>query len=253
MNDQMEIMDEELEIPDRMNVFQRLGNLIFSPRKLFVFLRGKPTMLFPLIIIAIGAALYQLLLFEPNRKLQMDIMYNTYKNLGMNYTPDQIELLVNSQMIGTIIAAPFIIIATWAITTLILYGIYRLVNCERGLKKYFSMMAYISIISVIGMILNALYVNQIGGSITTQITGLSSLLDIESVGIFLYSLSASIDVFNIWSYILYAIGFVYVGGVSKKTSYIMAFILFILAALIGATVASISNNLFGGLLGSFMG
>jgi len=249
MYDDLEILkDDEQKAPEKMNIFTRIGNLFFSPKKLFLFIREKPSILFPLIIISIGAIAYTLLIWEQSRKFQMDFTYNTYQNMGMSITPDQLEALVNANMITTVITAPLSLIASWAIFTLIFYAVFRLANCEKGMKKYFSMMAYINIIAVIGMVLNGLYVYLMGGSTTTYVTSISSLLDQEAAGNFLYGISSSIEVFNIWSYVLYGMGFIYVGGVEKRKSIIITSVLFILFALISAGLTSLASGLLGGLM-----
>ena len=51
-----------------------------------------------------------------------------------------------------------------------------------------------------------------GDMTAAQVTSLASLLNQEVVGVFIYSIASSIDVFNIWTYVLYGIGFVYTGS-----------------------------------------
>lgn len=249
MYDDLGILEDgEQKAPEKMNVFTRIGNLFFSPKKLFLFIREKPTLLFPLIIMSIGAVAYQLLIWEQSRKLQMDITYNTYQNMGMSITPDQLEAMVDAGMITSVITAPLGVIASWAIITLIFYAVFRFAECEKGMKKYFSMMAYISIISVVGMVLNGLYVYFMGGSITTYVTSVSSLFDQGTTGAFLNGILLNIEVFNIWAYVLYGMGFIYVGGVDKRRSAIVTSVIFILFTLAAAGLTSLSSSLLGGLM-----
>ncbi len=224
--------DSEQKAPEKMNIFARVGNLFFSPKKLFLFIREKPTLLFPLIIMSIGAVAYQLLIWEQSRKLQMDITYNTYQNMGMSITPDQLEAMVDAGMITSVITAPLGVIASWAIITLIFYAV----------------LAYISIISVVGMVLNGLYVYFMGGSITTYVTSVSSLFDQGTTGAFLNGILLNIEVFNIWAYVLYGMGFIYVGGVDKRRSAIVTSVIFILFTLAAAGLTSLSSSLLGGLM-----
>lgn len=248
MYEELEILDGEQKAPEKMNVFARVSNLFFSPKKLFLFIREKPSLLFPLIIMSIGSIAYYLLIWEQTRKLQLDITYSSYQKMGMSITPDQLETLVNSGMIASAVTAPLTIIASWAIVTLILYAVFRFADCEKGMKKYFSMMAYINIIPVVGMVLNGLYIHFMGGSLTAYVTSISSLIDPEETGMFLYGILSNIEVFNIWAYVLYGMGFIYVGGVNKRKSIIITSVLFILFTLAAAGIASLSSSFLGGIM-----
>jgi len=254
LNNYLNVLEDEPAIPERMNPFKRIANLFFSPHKLFLFIRKKPTVLLPIIIISIGAFLSQFLLIEQTKDYQMDIMYNSYKQLGMNYTPDQLETLANVQGIVGLVTTPVAFAAAWLITSLVMYAIYRLVNCEKGLKKYFSMIGYISILSVVSQLINAGFIRYTGGELLSPaVTSLASMLDKETVSPFLFSMASNIEVFNIWTYILYGIGFTYTGGVEKKKSYIMTGILFIVIMLINAGFAVLSSGLLDGILRSLTG
>lgn len=255
MDNYMNRMEEEFEVPENMNPFQRIANLFFSPKKLFSFLRKKPSVLLPIIIISIGTFLHQLILFEPTKDMQMDLRYNTYKQVGMSFTPDQLETLVNAQAIGGLIASPIVGVAAWLVSSLIMYAIFRLVNCEKGLKKYFSMIGYISILSVISQLIHAGFLRYSGGDLLSPaVTSLASMLDSETLNPLLFGIASGLEVFNIWTFILYGIGFAYTGGVEKKKSYIMAGILFAVVLLITAGSSVLSAGLLsGGIFGSLTG
>jgi len=224
---------EEMNIPQKMNVFKRLGCLIFSPKDLFLYLKNKPTVLFPLILFSIGTIAVQLLMLEPLKDTKLDEIYNILLNSGRAMSPEQIKSFLKPFIILLIAASPFIYIAGWAVRTLILYCVYRLVNCEKGLKKYFSMTAYIMLLSIVRDLIHALFLNYFGGNnINAYVTSIASLLDPEMTGSILYSIASSLEVFNIWNYILLGIGFAYVGNVEKKKSYVTAVVLFLLTMLI---------------------
>jgi len=234
----------EVVIPEKMSVFKRIGNLFFNPKKLFAYTAGKPTILFPVILVCIISLLAQLLLMNQMKGYLMDQMHTTYKAMGLNYTVDQLDYLANMSLIGTVASTPFIMVGTWVVTTLILYLAYRLAGCEKGLKKYFSMTAYISVITVLGELLHSLYIYFTGTGVqAAKVTSLASLINADSVGIFLYSIAANIDVFNIWSYFLYGIGFIYTGGAKKQKAYIITVLLFVIFTLISAGSVSLSGNL----------
>ena len=77
---------------------------------------------------------------------------------------------------------------------------------RKGFEKYFSMVAYISIISVIGQLLHGLYIYFTGDIMAVQVTSLASLINADAVGNFVYGIATNVEVFNIWTYILYGLG-----------------------------------------------
>jgi hypothetical protein len=253
MSDGIDVNVQEIDVPDKMNAFKKVANLIFSPSKLFGFIRKKPSILVPVILICIGAVVIQLLLWEQTRDMQLDILYNAYQEYGMASSPADLEQLVDVQMKAAVIFAPVKYLVIWIILTLILYLIFRIVGCEKGLKKYFSMVGYITLLSILGQLIQAVYQYFTGGSLTgPQVTSISSLIDPETVGTFLHAVFSGIEVFNIWAFVLYGIGFVYTGGVTKKKSYITTAVLFVifLAANAGFTILTkqVTDNLFGSFM-----
>jgi hypothetical protein len=242
---------EQNDVPDKMNIFQRIGCLFFSPSKLFLFIRKKPTILFPIILISICAVASQVLIWEQSKSAQIDMLYNMYKGMGQTYTPDQLENMLETYKYFGFALAPFTYLISWLITSLILYLIYRLVKCEKGLKKYFSMTGYIMILSMVGLVIHSAYINITGSEATMMmVTSVASLLDPGLQGTFLYGLASNIEVFNLWSFVLFGMGFAYTGGVDRKKSYTLTAILAVVVILASAGWYLVSNGLLGSLFGS---
>lgn len=245
---------EEIDVPNKMNIFQRIGCLLFSPSKLFSFIKKKPTVLFPIILISVGAIASQLLMWEQTKNVSIDTTYNMYKSMGMSYTPDQLEKMYDSFKALTIAVSPIPFLVIWSVTTLIIYMIYRLVKCEKGLKKYFSMMGYIMVLTMVGMVINSAYINLTGnGATNTIVTSVASLLDPNLQGTFLYGLASQMEVFNLWAFVLFGMGFVYTGSVPKKKSYVLTTILAVIVILASAGLSLLSAGLQSGILERFGG
>ena len=246
MDNNYVLNEEEMIIPEKMNIFKRLANLFFSPKKLFSYIRNKPSILFPIIILCIGTIVVYYFTNSLTQGAQLDLLYENYKNMGMDMSPDEIKAIMKVFSIVMLAASPFIVLAGWAISTLVLYLIFRLANCEKGLKKYFSMMAYISLIPLIGSIIHILFLYYTGADPSSaSVTSLASLIDAQSVGSVLFSLAASLEFFSIWRYILIGIGFVYVGRVEKKKSYTITLILFLITVLLNIGLAAVQNQFAG--------
>jgi len=241
---------ENMNTPQKMSVFKRLGCLIFSPKDLFLYLKTKPAMLFPLILCSIGTIIVQLLMLEAMKDTRLDAVYNALQSSGSGIPPEQIETFIKPVIIMSIAASPFVIIAGWAIRTLLLYGIFRLADCEKGLKKYFSMTSYIMLLSVARDLIHALFLYYFGdNNINAYVTSLASILDPEITGNFIYGITSSLEVFNIWKFVLYGIGFAFVGNMAKKKSYAMAAVLFVVTMVLSAGWTVLQNNILAGMAG----
>lgn len=172
----------------------------------------------------------------------------------MNVSPAEIEQLLDASMIFGVATSPIYYLVIWLVVTLVLYLIFRLVKCEKGLKKYFSMTGYIMVISLLGALLNAGYIYLTGGDISgSAVTSLASLLDPDLKGTFLYGLVSQIEVFNLWTFVLYGIGFVYTGGVEKKKCYLLTTILAVIVIVASAGLSLMSTGLQNSLLGNIGG
>jgi len=234
----------EGKVPEKMNLFQRLWNLFLNPKRLFAYTAKKPSLLFPVIVICILSLAAMLLTMEQIYEANVDVLYNTWKTMGSQVPMDQIQSLARTYAIGTVAGTPFIMVATWLVTTLILYLVFRLAKCEKGLKKYFSMMAYIMIISLTGQLMTSAYMYFTGAkTLDTMVTSIASLIDAGTVGNFVYGVAKNIEVFNIWTYILYGIGFVYTGGAKKRAAYIISAVLFVIVTAASAGMYSLTANL----------
>lgn len=244
LNQALEI--EETNKPEKMNVFKQIGALLFSPKKLFTYIANKPVIVFPAILLSLISVLAQFINFEKLKGTLMDSFHTTYRAMGIEYTREQLQTLANASAIGTLISTPILMVAAWLITTLILYLLFGLAGREKGLKKYFSMVAYISVISVLGQLLNAFFIYFTNGDMmAAQVTSVASLLNQQAVGVFIYAIASSFDVFNIWTYALYAMGFVYTGGANKKKAYILSGVLFIVVTLATALLANFTAQTTG--------
>ncbi|MBP7175986.1 MAG: YIP1 family protein [Thermoclostridium sp.] len=240
----------EMDVPDKMSLFKRISCLLFSPSKLFLFVKKKPTVLFPIILICIAAIASQLLLWEPTKNLTMDTLYNTYKSVGADVSFEQIEQITNGSMIASLFVSPLTYLIVWLVTTLVAYLIYKLVKCEKGLKKYFSMTGYIMLITMAGLLINSVYIYLTGNVSTVMVTSLASLFDPDLSGTFIFTMASQIEVFNLWTFALFGMGFVYTGGTEKKKTYALTAILFVVVMLASAGLSLLSTGLQDSILGN---
>lgn len=92
-------------------------------------------------------------------------------------------------------------------------------------KKLLSLTIYSSIISAVGLFLNGIIALVAGGYETTY----TSLAPLVGENVTLKSIAGQFDVFNIWYYVVIAIGLQIVAGLSKNKAIVLVVILFLLS------------------------
>ncbi|MBW4849586.1 YIP1 family protein [Bacillus safensis] len=105
----------------------------------------------------------------------------------------------------------------------IMYFISKIFKGQSNYHQMLSMFIYISLIGVIGDIVNTIIIIVFQTSPYMQITSLSSFINSSPP---IENLLKKIELFTIWSFVLFAIGFQQVSGLSKKASWISSLLLF---------------------------
>ena len=207
-----------------------LFGMIFQPGEQFERMREKPVVWLPLIILSILGALIGVL-------AALNVDYSTVP--GMEGMPaDQIEL---SKMFGIIFGGIGALFGT-SIGFLgfggILFGIAKIAKSPVSFKQMFSLIIFTSFITTIGQVLNQLIIYAIGSDPTVMVTSINSFVGAEGVT---GAILGTIEVFNIWYYIIFGLGLVKVAQLSKPAAYTITIIFFAL----GLIVAAVSGALEG--------
>lgn len=245
MNSSAEILQaNEFAVPEKMSFFKRIGNLIFNPKKLFAYIAKKPTILFPFIVLCIISFIVNLLSLEYFQGTFMDTLYYASKTAGGNLSVDQAESYAKGFSVALIALTPVVLIISCLIVASVLYLVFSLAGCNKGFKKYLSMVIYITVITELGSLVHGLYTYFTGDfQMTASVTSLASLINSENISSFIYGITKKIEVFNIWKYILYGIGFIHTGGVLKKRAYIISAALFVITTLISAAMGNLAGSM----------
>ncbi|PMC35144.1 YIP1 family protein [Bacillus sp. UMB0899] len=207
-----------------------LFGMIFQPGEQFERMREKPVIWLPLIILSILGAVVGVL-------AGLNVDYATVP--GMEGMPaEQIEM---SKMFGVIFGGIGALFGTpigFVIFAAILFGITKIAKSPITFKQMFSLILFTSFISTIGQVLNQLIIYAIGSDPTVMLTSINSFIGAEGV---MGGVLSTIEVFNIWYYILLGIGLVKVAQISKPAAYTITIIFFAL----GLIVAVVSGALEG--------
>ncbi len=200
-----------------------LFGMIFQPGEQFERMREKPVIWLPLILLAILGAIVGVL-------AGLNVDYSTVP--GMEGIPaDQIEM---TKMFGVIFGGIGALFGTpigFVVFAAILFGITKIAKSPITFKQMFSLIIFTSFISTIGQVLNQLIIYAIGADPTVMLTSINSFIGADGV---LGGILGTIEVFNIWYYILLGMGLVKVAQISKPAAYTITIIFFVIGLIIAA-------------------
>lgn len=149
-------------------------------------------------------------------------------------TPEMIRVLAQdptgiaktSMFVGALIGG---LIST-PIRFFITAGFYKIIMMLMGndatYKQLLSITVYASIISILGVALNAVLTFALGGDGTVLYTSLGSLFD---QGTTMFGIANAIEIFSIWGLVITGLGLHIVAGLSKKKTIILMVVFFALS------------------------
>ena len=222
--------NRELQVSHSQQEKPSLWGILWKPVETLERIRENPRILGALIIVTILMAIGATLTTLGGEQYLLELEQQLYGELPP-------EAMVISRVV---IAAVVFITALFTPVISILIGsaiyllIAKLVRSPVTFKQLFSMNTYIFLLTGLAAVINGLAAF-ILKSPTAAVTNLGSLVPIEGA---LYGLLTSLDVFSIWGVILTAYGLHIVASFSKKMSWTVSILFFIvgmLMAIFGAT------------------
>ncbi len=208
-----------------MSPVQRLGGVLFSPDETFRDIARKPDILLPLAVLFIVSVISAALIiprmdFETMIRDQMERSGRT-----ANLAPGDVDRAVRigasfAKVVGY--ASPAVSIGVWAIIALVLMLSYRMFGGEGTYKQAFAVTLYawmpLIIKSIIGTVVAMTRSNVDPETINTLVASNPAILVDVKLHPVLFSLLTSIDLFSIWTIVLFIISFAYVSRMSKTAS-----------------------------------
>lgn len=205
------MMNEENEQQEKMKEEKpALFGMILEPQKQLTKLRENPKILFPFIIVTILTAIGMLIMMS-----QIDFIGND-PELGQM---SEDEILIVTIITQVMFAITGIIVPAFsiAISSLIYFIVAKIVKSDVSFKQLFSMNTFIYMITVFGMLVNALGFFALSNpDPETYLTSLNSMINADGA---LGALFLSIEVFGIWSMIVTVMGLQIVAKFSKGLSW----------------------------------
>lgn len=209
---QVDINFEEEKVLKKPSVF----GMLFSPLAQFERMKGKFPIAFPLVLMMVLAAITSALvayislsnpILEDSEMAELGIDIPIGVTLGMGAVTGVVGVVI-----GYLLVALFYKVAM------------MLIGNDATYKTLFSLAVYVSIISTVGLLLNAIIGFVIGGY-EPYYTSLAPLFTDNAL---LHSIGINFDVFRIWYYVVFALGLQAVAGLSKKQAITLVIIEFLL-------------------------
>lgn len=190
-----------------------LLGMFLEPRKQFERLRDNPKILVPFIIVAILTVIGVFLMLSQVDVLDVlgdDPQFANMEEEELMFTTIFTQIIF---VITGIVGPAFAIL----ISSLVYFIVAKIVKSEVTFKQLFSMNTFIYIISVVGMIINALSFFAIANpDPDIYSTSLNSIVRAEGT---LGALFTAIEIFSIWNIIITALGLQIVAKFSKGLSW----------------------------------
>ncbi|MBZ5748796.1 MULTISPECIES: Yip1 family protein [Metabacillus] len=202
-----------------------LFGMIFSPGEQFERMRERPVIWWPLILVTILMTAVAVL-------TALGTDYSAVP--GMEMSAEDQEMMKIFGAVGAGVAGFFGTPISFLIFGLILWGIAKIAKSNVTFKQMFSLMIFISFITMIGQLLNQLIILAIAGDPTILLTSLNSFVGATGI---LGAVLGTIEVFSIWYYILLALGLIKVAMLSKPVALTITIIFFA----IGIGIAAITG------------
>ncbi len=225
----------------------RIIGIFMSPRETFESIRQKPTWLVPFLISVFFAIVFTFLAMDIVLKDQIALQQ------ARGAPQEQIEAQSSFQE-GPLkyISGVFILIGTlvsWVVISgIFLFGGNTIMGGETKFKKVFSVVAWSSLIGVVGGLVKTPLILSKGTSqgVTTSLAILLPTPELGQSGSVLYRLLTRFDVFTIWTIVLYCIGLAAIYQFTTKKAATLVLSLWAIYIIITVAFGSLSGG-FGGM------
>jgi hypothetical protein len=239
-------MNSENREKNGLNAFGRIIGIFSSPKETFVSIDQKPTWLVPFLVTVIIAIGLNFLV------MNIGIQDQIAKMEAMGAPSDRIEA-VETQMQGPmryiqIVAIPIVTLIIWAILSgILLFGSTTILGGEAKFKKVFSVVAWSSLVSLLGGIIKTLLILS-KGTIHGVSTSLAVLLPTpglaDNPSVF-YRVLSKIDIFIVWQLLLWMVGLAVINRFTPKKAATFVIPLWIFWIVVSVAVGSALGPRFG--------
>jgi hypothetical protein len=226
----------EVEI-EPQGFLDRIVNIYLEPSTLFRYLTVKPDFWTPWIVVGILMVVVTFFTIPVTRELGVEQQIQIMQQSGadeeeITKTAEMMEKMETVSMIIGIVLAAVAPLIGWLISGAVVFLISLIQGLEASFKRVFSVMAYTSMISILGGgVIDKIIKLAKGASTLTEwersIISFAAILPANAHKSFVFVLS-SIDPFLIWSLVVMAIGLRFVNKCRMKSAIITVIIYFVI-------------------------
>jgi hypothetical protein len=213
-----------------------LFNLLFEPTAVFERVREKPRFWQPYLVVAIIVVTVQVLML-PYSKAALAPMYQQMAQQN----PAAAEAAQKFAFVG-VIAWPIVLAILLLLNALVLWVLVSVVGGEGKFSLLLSVATYTSVTFALVQIISLLVLVVKGKEGLTSPEDLQPAIGLDLLisggGRFLTAFLKTVNPLSIWGVVLTAIGIGTTHRLSKGSAYTVAILGFLIAALIGATLAA---------------
>ena len=224
-------MNSEDQTPQEMSVVGKIISIFVSPTETFRSLDQKPTWLVPYIIIIIFITVAQFMALDIQISDRIAMM-QTQDIPADRMEEAQAQAQGPLKYVG-IVMTPIVLPIVWAVLAgILLLTANMMIGHVEGVnfKKIFSVVAWSSVVSLLGIIL-ATYITLSKGTAYGVGTDLAPLIGTPPIGepkSLLYRLMSKLDIMTIWQLILWTFGLSVMYKVTTKKAAIPVVTLWII-------------------------
>lgn len=239
-------MSNETAETKKMGVIGKITGVFSSPRETFEAINQKPTWLVPFLLVVITVIVMQYAAMD----IAMNDQIAKYDAKGLTAQAEATRQQADSpfKFIG-LIFVPLGTLAVWAIFAgIFLFTGNTIMGGEAKFKNIFSLLAWSSLIGIVGGALKTFLIVSKGTAIGVS-TSLAALLPTpelsEGPSIF-YRVFSRFEIFSIWSLVLWIIGFSVIYNFTTKKSATLVISLWAVYCVIAVALGGLLGGMFGG-------
>ncbi|KAB3534134.1 YIP1 family protein [Alkaliphilus pronyensis] len=217
MDNTTELMDEEVE--EKLSLGEKLKYFFSEPSKTMEDLALNP-IIYPIFIIAV---IFMMLIIP---KVNMLVDYSipqiieSYRQQGVNITASELPAtVITMTKVGLIIGGFITPLIGWVLNSVVIIILALITRCKGRLKGVLSVVAFSSIISVIGEAIRTIIALITGNpEVNTSLVSIGQLINpnMATDNPILYSVMGSFEIFNLIFLYFVALGLTYVYKISLK-------------------------------------
>ncbi len=236
-------LTESVPETKNLNVMQRIIGVFVSPGSTFAHLDRKPDWLIPLILIIIATVIFTYFIMPIALPEQMELQRQKMLDMGMSQEQIETNMAVGER-IGKIMGLVGAVVSPGIMMLLFSLFLWFIGNVLLGGKttfiKMFSVVTYTSLIGVLDMMIKLpliLYKDTMDIHIS-----LAAVLSDDQAHTLMYRVCQALDIFNIWKFVVLAIGFGVIYKFSMKNAGMTMFVLFFIYTLLSVGMLQLAGQ-----------